>query len=305
MIQTLYGTDDVLLRKYLLKEIKSDDNTFSFDTLKDEQASILESLLYEDLFSTSKSIIINNAQELISKDIPLDKYLINMSSSINLYLVFNIDKLDERSKTVKYLLEHSKVIVFNKLNSKNINSYITSSFISDGYKIDYDALNYLSLTYIDNTSLIYGEIDKLKIYKSDTKHISLEDVKNVISPMPSNDIFKLTDALSKRNKDLIFKCYKNLINNKVDENSIVSLLASNFRLMFQIKLLMQEKVSPNEISTILKVHPYRVTVIQKTINTFTINDLEKILLDLSDVDKKIKTTDAPINTYLELFLLNF
>ena len=81
------------------------------------------------------------------------------------------------------------------------------------------------------------------------------------------------------------------------------LLANQFRLIHQIKTLMDARVAYDEYAKILKVHPYRVQVASQIARKTSTQQLLSVLDKLSTLEQKIKSGLINPEIGFELFLI--
>lgn len=308
MIYCLYGTEKILINEFINKEInKFDVNNISKYNLEDNTVyDVLSDASYMDLFSEDKAVIFECSNIFATKEIELEqleKYLTNPNEKTHLFLIIENETLDERRKIVKLIREKYKVFEFNKLKNNDIEKYIINSFKNEGYLISTSALNRFISNIGSNTSLIYTEIDKLKLYKIEDKKIEEEDVIKVVKKEATTDVFKLVDAVLNNNKEKILLFYKDLISSGEEEIKLVILLAGEFRLLYQIKVLIGDRLSETEIVQKLKVHPYRVKLGINRATKYSENKILKVLDALYKIDYGIKTGELiKENALLNFFL---
>ena len=309
MIYVLYGTEKILIDEFIKNEIdkKKINNISKYDLNENEVNDFLIDASYIDLFSEDKAIIVDNVEFLNSKSdtdtTEFEKYLLEPNEKSYLFLIVNKEKIDEKKKIVKLLRGKYKVLEFNKLKSYDVFKYIRNSFINDGYKIDNNSINRFINNIGNNTSLIYKEIEKLKIYKIDEKEIKEKDIIDVVRKEEETDIFKLVDAVLNNKKESIFKYYKDLIKSGEEPMKILTMLAGEFRILYQVKVLSEERLSSDDITNILKIHPYRVKLALGRSNNYKEEKILSLMYSLSDIDYKIKTGEADKNVVLENFFL--
>lgn len=294
MIYCLYGTEKVLIDKFINDKI----NEYKIDNISkyNEDASIIEVIndaLYLDLFSETKAVIyeskdlFNNKNEFENNT--LENYLITPNEKTILFLIVPSESIDERKKFVKLLREKYKVLEFNKLKKNDVLSYIKNSFINDGYKINESSINLLIDYVKENTSLLYTDIEKLKIYKIKEKEILIDDIKKVIKKEKTTDVFKLVEAVLNNNKENMLLIYKDLIKSGEDEIKLIILLAGELRLLYQVKILSKEILNEKEIASKLSVHPFRVKLALNRCRNFSESKILDLILELQLLDENIKT----------------
>ena len=310
MFYILYGENAVMIDNFIEELMKSKDisDKIVYDYSESNIKDVIEECSYNDLFGSKKIVVLDNSIFLTSKgsleDKTFDSYI--SSPNENTVLVFKVicEKLDERKKLVKDLKSKSIVKEFKDLDKTNINGYINSYFTNLGYKIDYNAVNEITSRIGETRRVLYSELEKLELYKIKDKHITIEDVKKVVTKYEEDNIFKLVDAVIQKNKKLIFNTYKKLVSDKEEPAVIISLLANNIMLILECSILLNEGMSSKDIASKLKEHPYRVTLAIN--NSYKVKKEELIdnLNKLAELDYQIKTGEVDKFKGLEAYFIN-
>lgn len=310
MFYILYGENAVMLDDFIEELMKSKDisDKIVYDYNESNIKDVIEECSYNDLFGSKKMVVLDNSVFLTSKgsleDKAFDSYI--SSPNENTVLVFKVicEKLDERKKLVKDLKSKSIVKEFKDLDKTNINGYINSYFTNLGYKIEYNAVSEIISRIGETRRALYSELEKLELYKIKDKHITIEDVKKVVTKYEEDNIFKLVDAVIQRDKKLIFNTYKKLVDDKEEPAVIISLLANNIMLILECSILTKEGMSSKDIASKLKEHPYRVSLAIN--NSYKVKKEELIdnLNKLAELDYQIKTGEVDRFKGLEAYFIN-
>lgn len=310
MFYILYGENAVMLDDFIEELMKSKDisDKIVYDYNESNIKDVIEECSYNDLFGSKKMVVLDNSVFLTSKssleDKAFDSYI--SSPNENTVLVFKVvcEKLDERKKLVKDLKSKSIVKEFKDLDKTNINGYINSYFTNLGYKIEYNAVSEIISRIGEMRRALYSELEKLELYKIKDKHITIEDVKKVVTKYEEDNIFKLVDAVIQRDKKLIFNTYKKLVSDKEEPAVIISLLANNIMLILECSILTKEGMSSKDIASKLKEHPYRVSLAIN--NSYKVKKEELIdnLNKLAELDYQIKTGEVDRFKGLEAYFIN-
>lgn len=306
MIYLLYGNLEALITDYISKIItkhKINDLNISKYNINDNLTDIIEDANTLSLFDDKKLIVINNNALFVGKKsvdtIALEKYIINSNPNTILIFVVNEEKLDTRRKLYKNIKEKGEVFEFNKL--PNINTYVKNLF--SGYTITNDSINLLIKRVGNDLNRLKQEIEKIKIYKINDKLITDSDIIDCTVEKIDINIFNFIDNIIRKNKSETIKTYKELLKIGEEPIKIIVLLANQFRLMYQSKLLTSKGYSEDDIASLLHVKRYPVHLaIQKSYHynkEVLIDNLEQ----LADLDIKIKSGEIDKNLALELFLL--
>lgn len=276
------------------------DNKISFLFNEVEISDIVNECNYTDLFSSDKLVIVKDVDfSKLDSDIFL-KYLDNQNSSTTLVLITG--KIDQRLKIIKTLKEKCTFKEFKNLEEKDFSSIISNYFKEKGLTIESKAIYEIASRV--NPYSIYNELDKLYLYKINEKKVTINDVKDVTTKYTSDKlIFDLTDAVIKRDKAKCFIIYKELLANKEEPIVIMSLIANQFRLILNTKILSSEGKSNSEISAFLKEHPYRVEIALKASYEIKEKDLIRYFDSLANLDYLVKKGDLESNRSLEEFFL--
>lgn len=305
MTYLILGNNEII-KEHINKIIKENninkESISSYDLETNNIINALEDINTLSIFSDKKLVIVYNIESLIKKDdknndlyvSELIKYLNNQSNNI---LIISGKSLPNRKKLITTFDESSTKI---EATSFDINSYI-KELLKD-YKISNNDIELLK-TYCSNDILrIKNEIEKLKLYRLEEKQITKEDIESLIKKDLDKTIFDLINSVEKGTKNKSFTIYKNLKEQNEEDMKILSMLANNYRLIYQIKNLTYTK-NDNEIKEILGItNPKRISVLRSKGYNYTNKDLENILSFLADLDYKIKTGLIDKETAVYLFL---
>lgn len=300
------GSDYISINNKISEIIKkndfSDASISKYDLSEGLLDDALEDLNTYGLFSDKKIVIINNFDKmdpLLNNIEELLKYVEN-SSSLNLLFVVS-DKYDDRKKIIKDL---KKKMEFIKISTDPVE--FTKSCL-EGYKIENGVINLLVNNTLGDVTRLYNECNKLKTYKINDKYISKEDVEELSFKKlgDSTEItFQFSRALAKKDKKSALILYQELLNYKIEPLSIIGLLASQFRIMYQVKSLEEKNMRNDEIASILKEKPYRITKTRELTRYYSKKEILDLMIKVEDIDLKIKTTSVDANTLVQLFILN-
>ena len=248
--------------------------------------------LIEDLdtinFLVSKKIIVGTNATFLSTDKTkgiehnidlLEKYLSNPSPDNILILV--TDNLDKRKKIVNSIVEKCNVIE----ELTDIDSII-KKHLTD-YKIDNKSIELLKKYCSNNNERIINEIEKLKLYKYDTKEINSNDIKDIVTEDLDNNIFHFVDSILDGNKEYAFRLYHNFLLNGETVVKMIALLSNKIRLIYQVKTL--SNLTDKDISKMLKIHEYPIKLAREKSYKYTEKQLLDDLYKLSELDLAIKS----------------
>ena len=278
-------------------------STYDLEEVSLEEA--LEDLDTYGLFSNKKVIIIKNIETIKydenKKDIDhLLKYIDNPNPDY--LLIIEAKKLNNTTKLAKQLKKKCK---YQKVEF-NLNDYIKESL--SGYKVTPKTISFL-IEYCENDfTKIQNECNKLKDYKLEEKEITISDIEEIVVKKlgESKDlVFSFSRALAEKDKKEALKKYKELLSYQIEPLSIIGLLASQIRIIYQVKLLEKDRLNDKDIANTLgEKSDYRIKKTRELTRLYSEEELLLLMQKLSDMDYQIKTTDTDGNSLLELFIIN-
>ncbi len=305
----LYGTDTSIIGREIdiIKEkLSISDNDVIYYNIEDIQ-NVVDEALTISMFSANKLIVIDSTIYLSQKkDIEninlLENYFNNYNSNSYLVFVSNSDTIDSRKKLVKFINSNGttkKVEANNEYLSGYVNDYLKKK----NYKMSSMDINIFINRVGNNIDNIKNELDKLMLYKIDDKVINNSDIMLLTEENTDNSVYDLVSALLKNNNSKAIKLYKDFVMNGIDLNQIIAIIASQIRLLFQVKRLYNSGKSNDEIAKILEFKSvYRVKYLLSDSYYYSEDTLIKYLSKLSNIDRDIKINNIDGNILLELFI---
>ena len=299
-----YSLREIAFQKLIQKKGFTELSPSIYDLENSSLENALEDLNTYGLFSDKKIIVVRGIEKYkIHDDSNEFDYLIKYFNNPNpdCLLVFEVDKLNNTLKLSKELKKYCESVSIDYCSK----AYIKECF--KDYQISQETINLLDELCLSDFTKINSECQKLKNYKIDDKKITSDDVINLVHKKlgdPRDLTFQFTRCIGLRDKEEALKKYKELLQYQIDALSILGLLGSQMRIIYQVKLLVKKHLSDKEIGDMLGEKEFRIKKIRELIAYYSEEDCLSFMKKLSDIDLKIKSTDTDSNRELELFLLN-
>lgn len=254
--------------------------------------------LIEDLdtynFLASKKVIVGHNASFLSSDKSksvvehnldiFEKYIDNPNQENILILV--CENIDKRKKITSNLVKKAEVIEV----ISDISSLIKNRL--EDYKMDKQTEKLL-LEYCGNDSeRVLNEIDKLKLYKLEEKVITSSDIESIVMKSMDDNIFHLVDSILTGDKKYAFLLYQDFLLHGEQVVNIIRILANKIRLIYQVKVLLNDGNSDQKISKLLKVHEYPVKLAREASYKYNENILLEKLEKLAKLDLEIKSGET-------------
>ena len=274
------------------KKIDSIINELNFNDASISSYDLEESLLekaLEDLdtysfLTTKKVIIIRNIESVKYDDFKDDfdhlfKYLSDPIEDNLLIIVGH--HFTNTSKVIKELKKYCKYELI-EVNSK---SFIRNKL--KDYTLNQSTINLIDELCLGDITRISNECDKLINYKSNDKVITNDDVNLLVIQKlddPKDLTFAFSRSLALKDKKNALNDFRELLKYNFEPFMLIGLLASQIRIIYQVKLL-EDNRSDKEIASILEEKSeYRIKKTRELTRYYSKDDLLQLMIKLSDID---------------------
>ena len=317
-VYLLYGLESFLINetKYLLLQslLNEEDEDFNFTTYDLEETPVevaLEDAETIPFFGERKVIVLNNPFFLTAEKTKskvehnlkkLEEYLNEPSPYTALIFIGNYEKLDDRKKITKQLKNVSTVLEAKKLNEQELKKWVKQRAAFNYVEIDGQALDTLLSLAGTNLSMLTTEVDKMALYVQDSKLITTDIVEALVAKSLEQNIFTLVDKVISKKIDEALRIYYDLLKQNEEPLKILSIIANQFRLVYQVKGLAQKGYGQQQIASVLKVHPFRVKLAAGQAQKFSEGELTKCIRLFAEGDYQLKTGGMPKNMVIEMIL---
>lgn len=293
-----------------INEIKKENQILDISIIKytyeNNMDIIIEDANTLNLFGEKKLIVVENSTFLTETDNEdintLQSYLSNINP--NTYLVFTLiaDSVDTRRKTYKKIKEVGQVISYEKIDNNQATTYINTLLKQNNQKMEKGVINDFIALVGNDLGNIKNELEKLFILKNNTP-ITKEDIKKINCNNQEESLFTLIDSITNKEISKSIKLYRYFLHKNEEVIKIIAMLANKYRLIYQTKLLYQEGKNKYDISKIIGVHSYPISLAIPTSYKYSFEELRRILKELYQLDLNIKQGKTNDKLALELFIL--
>ena len=276
-----------------IKKIVKNNNFEIFNMNKSSIKEILEEASYFSLDNNQKYLVVTNADVFSAdkvNDTTTDSLLNYFNNpNPNTVIIFTTQKpIDSRKKIVKELKSKYKIINTPKMDKKTINSLLTNYVKEQDFDIDWETVNYVINNSYSNLDIMFNELDKIMLYYNFPCRIKYQDVVAIVGTELDNNNFHFVSAVVEKKLDEALKLLNSLKIYKVDSNVLATLLAREYRLMYYVKKMYQNKISLSEICSNLSLADWQVNKLYNNGIHYSESELLKNLVDLCNIDMNIK-----------------
>ena len=305
MIYILAGEDESRM-DYRLEEIKRKEKCDSLTRLNAKEcgeANLLYELDTMNLFYTKPLVIVDNASFLSAKnDTGIDPQKIAdrpIDDKVAVFLV-HAKKIDTRKKAVKALAARATVLDCAPLTEKNQPDEIRQMMKEKGIQMEPGAFEWFCSHAGFSAASLSMQLDKLALYADNLK---LADVQALTTVEPTQNVFKMTDALFEKDRVRFLGLYRSFRAQNMEPIAILALIASQIRFVYQVRVLLDEGRSQNDMVQMRGASSGRIWNSMRNARRFRADQLLDHLAWLSRLDEQMKSGKIDKDTGFENFIL--
>ena len=311
----LYGNETYLLKKKLDEIVKENDpegtglNTVIINGQSSDfnLTSVLDECWMIPFLAEKKTVILRNPSFLTTQGSlndketsALDQYLKQGCPSTDLIFYCESESMDQRKKLVKQIRKTCRCFEMKQLNEWEFQSYVNKQLSEHQLILSKEAMKELMDRLPLNLEIFHQELEKLLLLG---KKISAEDVIHLVSRPLDEDVFHLVNAVTQHDLKRAMHLWRDLDVLNKDPIYLVTMLSYQFRLMAQVKMLSDRRMSESMMAQMLKVHPFRVKKAKEAVSRMTTERCLELLNDLAELDQSFKKGTLDRKQSFELFLI--
>lgn len=266
------------LREISIQEVLADAETLPFFS---EKKIIIVDQAY---FLTAKQI-----KSSVTHDISLvEKYVQNPAPYTHLIFIAPYEQLDGRKKVTKLFRKHTVEVNCNSIKGNELSSWVQEMIKPYNVHITNDARSILESEFSTNLYLLQKEIEKIVQFIGEGGTITDNVLGEIMSTSLQQTALELVDAVLNKNLSLAISIYKQLEKMREDPIGLIALLAYQFRILYQVKLLQDKGYSLYNIRDNVRAHPYVIKLAAERSRKFSKKYLQMIIHELVETDTLIK-----------------
>ena len=223
--------------------------------------------------------------------------------NIDLIFLLSSSNVDKKNEFYKLIEQYGQIYFLEDPDVKQWIEVVKTYMVTKlGVTIDFDALRELSNRTNGDYAALYSNGQKLALY---TDHISYADVDLMVTRPLEDNTFQIFNYLLNKDNSAAIGLFRDLKVSNVEPVILISQLATQFRLLGEVLYLTNCGINNDAIAEELKIKPVRVQIMRKYQFSISLSKIRKVLDDLFELDKQIKSGLVDRYFAFELFLINF
>jgi DNA polymerase-3 subunit delta len=277
---------------------------FDKETLYSEDKSINEILGLATSFpfgSEKKLIIIKEAEKIRDKK-PLKDYASSPADFTVLAFFHNGSITNLKSEPFKTLSENEFLFEAKELKGKNLISWLISVAEQKGKNLSEENAQVMVDIVGESRSMLEDQLEKICVFISKGKEISIESIQKVSSELKQFNIFDLQNSIGLKDKAKSLTVAYNLLDNGAEPTFVIAMLTRYFTGLSKITELRSKNVPDIEAARIVGTHPFYYPNYVKARTLYSDLKLVEVFRALLKADVTVKTTSTDDKTIITLLV---
>jgi DNA polymerase-3 subunit delta len=308
----VYGPDyglimervDILSRQ-IVKDLQ-DPFTVShlaYDAIKDQPQLLAETMASLSFTGQRRLIKVMSVTPTLSKE--LQSVLSNFTT--HSFVILIAGDLAPASSARKFFetQPHLATIACYHDEPYVVRKLIEKYLIQRGFSYDEDVILFLENNIAGDRLIILSELEKLTIYMGEERHITLNEVLNLVADNVNNVLDELAQYIANRNHAKTHELLLRLVNSGMSLIPIIRSVARYFSRLQQVKFALSQNVNEND--ALAKLSPPLFFKAKpgflQNLNNWSLNALQQMNEQLLDLELACKKTGTPVQVVCERLFL--
>ena len=306
-VYLLYGEEAYLKKQYKARFIKAmlpEGDTMNYACYEGKNTDIREVIdLAETLpfFAERRLIVFEDTGFFKSSGGDLADYIGEMPDTT--YFIFIENEVDKRSKLYKAVKAKGYIAELGIQDESTLRRWIQGLVAKEGRQMAPADITYFLNKVGTDMENITKELEKLFCYAIDRDKLTGEDIDAVCTTQITNHIFEMVNAVAAKQQRRALDLYYDLLALKEPPMRILFLLIREYRMLFQVKALMQQGCTKKEIAARAGIHPFAAGRYMEQAKKFRLEELRDVMEEGADTEERVKTGFLADSLAVELFLV--
>ena len=308
-VYLLYGEEAYLKKQYkekLRNAMLSPDDTMNYAYYEGKGINVNEVIdLAETLpfFAERRLIIMEDTGLFKSASPELADYLKEMPDTTS--MIFIESEVDKRNKLYKAVQNKGRAVVLGRQDEATLVRWVAGSIRRENKDVSENTVRYLLAKVGTDMENIQKELEKLFCYAMNKDSITSEDVEAICTTQITNQIFDMVNAVADKEQKKALQYYYDLLALKEPPMRILFLLARQFKLLLEVKVMDQKGYGRKEIAEKTGINPFVVGKYQTQAKSFQTKELRTIIEDSVETEECVKTGRLTDTLGVELFIVKY
>ena len=220
------------------------------------------------------------------------------------FFILEAESLEKKHPFLEWARKSKQVFWLQRESGKLVHDFIREKLRRAGKKMTSDALHLLQARMGDSFVFLDSLMEQLILYSGEKLEIDKSDVEIFEEKLAKFEAGDLTQAMADRNLTKALAVLNDLLDLNVrDSASLTGLLHWQLRRFWEAKKALAFGISRAQVASRLRLFPSTEQNFFRTLERFSLQELEKILDELFDLDWRLKTGRAEGRYEMETWLV--
>lgn len=264
---------------------------------------VVERLSTAPMFGGRRLIMVENVEVWGKEDqAVLQSFIARIPPSACLVLTASGKKPVEG--LAKAIGAKGEVVQFRPPGAREAPRWLVDRARERGKNLDFRAASLLVEIAGEDFHTLSSELEKICTFVGEKATVEAEDVQEAASSQRNFTMFDLLDQIKARQAGKAIKSLRSMIAAGAVPLVILSTLAWQIRIIWQIRDGLRQGISEADLVQRLKLHPFVVKKAREQASLFSDDDLYGILTAIGQTDVSIKSSGTPPDAQLESLVVD-
>mgnify|MGYP001026213820 FL=1 len=308
-VYLLTGEEDYLRKQYrdrlagAMADVHDTMNYHYFEgknTIPEKLIDLAETMPF---LAERRVIVVENSGFFKSAQDKLADYLKQLPETS--FFIFVEPQVDKRGRLYKACKDVGYIAEFNVQDEQTLRRWILGRLNKEQKLITERALAVFMERTGSDMENIASELEKLLCYTLEKPDITEADVDAICTRQINNRIFDMIEAVASKRQEAALELYYDLLALKEPPMRILFLIARQYNLLYQTKLLKGKGYDNKSIASKLGLSPFIAGKYVTQASRFEKETLRKSLEQCVEAEENVKTGKMADNLSVELLIVQF
>lgn len=298
LLKALLGTDS-------MEELKADLNFSAFVGTAFDVDNAIQMASSFPFMAEKRVVLMENTKVFSRENKALEKCIRNLPDTT--YVIFTENEITDKKGLFAAIKEVGHIAEIKKQSKEAVENWVLRKVSNDNKRISRVAMEAL-LTRTDfDLMRLDNELEKLIAYKGDETDIMVDDIIELVSEDPQEQVFKMIDAMSDKKLDEAMKFYYDMLELKISPQNILRLIERQMKILYQVKDMRKKGFAATAIGDAVKEikKSYFANKYIAQASKFTEAEITECMKDCIDLNLQSRTGALTDRMAVELIIVKY
>ncbi len=306
-VYLLFGEEAYLKKQYkarLTKAMLPENETVNYAYFEGKGIHIPEMIdLAETMpfFAERRLIVVEDSGFFKNAAPELADYIKEIPATT--HFIFVEEEVDKRGRMYKAVKDKGCAVELGRQDERTLVLWILGQAKREGKRMSESAVRHLILKTGTDMEHLDKELEKLFCYTMGREEIREKDIDAICTTQITNKIFDMVEAVAKKRQKEALDYYYELLTLKEPPMRILYLLARQFQLLLQVRMLVKKGYGKKQVAQEAGIHPFAAGKYIEQCRNFSTGELRAVMEEAADMEESVKTGRLNDRMSVEIFII--